>query len=75
MTSETTKREIPLGLAELLEGFVFVVLKEKPENLLEFAAHYFRKAKTKKNSLREHGANIAELGVDFYIASNWHGLV
>lgn len=70
----TTQREIPSGLADLLEGFVLTVIKEKPENLVEFAAQYFSQVKRRKNSLVEHGVNIEGLGIDFFFTgSHWDG--
>lgn len=33
--------EIPQGLTELLEEFAIAVLREKPEDLVAFAARYF----------------------------------
>ena len=68
-------RTIPPGLVELLEGFVLVVLRDKPEDLVDYASQYFSMAKTRKNSLKEHGASVDELGVDFFTATNWNGLV
>lgn len=75
MTSNSTKRTIPPGLVELLEGFVLVVLRDKPEDLVHYASEYFSSAKRRKNSLEEHGASVDELGVDFFTATNWNGLV
>ena len=66
---------IPPGLVEMLEGFVLVVLRDKPKDLVDYAAWYFSLVKTRKNSLKDHGASIKELGVDFFIASEWNGLV
>ena len=66
---------IPPGLVEMLEGFVLVVLRDKPKDLVDYAARYFSLAKTRMNSLREHGASVDDLGVDFFIASEWNGLV
>lgn len=75
MASNSKKRTIPPGLVELLEGFVLVVLRDKPENVLEYAVEYFSSAKRRKNSLKAHGASVEELGVDFFTATNWNGLV
>lgn len=66
---------VPPGLVEMLEGFVLVVLRDKPKDLVDYAAWYFSLVKTRKNSLKEHGASIEDLGVDFFIASEWNGLV
>ena len=75
MTSNSPKRTIPNGLIELLEGFVLVVLRDKPEDLVQYASDYFSSAKSRKVSLAEHGASVDELGVDFFTATNWNGLV
>lgn len=32
---------VPEGLSELLQEFTVTVLREKPDNLVEFAARYF----------------------------------
>lgn len=75
MTSNATKRTIPNGLVQLLEGFVLVVLRDKPEDLLQYASEYFNSAKRRRNSLASHGASVDELGVDFFTATDWNGLV
>lgn len=75
MASHPRERAIPPGLVELLEGFVLVILRDKPEDLLEYAVKYFSSAKRRRNSLREHGASVEDLGVDFYTATDWNGLV
>ena len=38
---EMTSVTVPEGLSELLEEFAVTVLREKPSDLLEFAASYF----------------------------------
>lgn len=75
MASNSTKRTVPPGLVELLEGFVLVVLRDKPDDLVQYASEYFTSAKRRKNFLKEHGASVEELGVDFFTATNWNGLV
>lgn len=54
---------------------MLVVLRDKPEDLVQYASEYFSSAKRRKNSLEEHGASVDELGVDFFTATNWNGLV
>ena len=39
---------IPEGLTELLQEFTVSVLKEQPDDLVEFAADYFVKARAEK---------------------------
>ncbi|XP_036358919.1 cAMP-dependent protein kinase type II regulatory subunit isoform X2 [Octopus sinensis] len=44
--------EIPPGLTELLQGFTVSVLRERPANLIQYAADYFTKLnKTNQSSL------------------------
>ena len=43
---------VPEGLSELLEKFAVTVLREKPQDLLEFAADYFT---TLKMSRQQQG--------------------
>lgn len=44
--------EIPPGLTELLQGFTVSVLRERPANLIQYAADYFTKLnKTNESSL------------------------
>ena len=75
MSSITKKKSVPSGLVELLEGFVLVVLRDKPDNLLDYASSYFASAKKRKQSLKEHGACVEGLGVDFFTATDWNGMV
>jgi len=73
-STSTTQREIPPGLADLLEGFVLTVIKEKPVNLVEFAAQYFGRIQNRKNSLVDHGVTLESLPIDFFhIGSQWDG--
>ena len=41
--------EIPNGLTDLLQDFTVAVLKERPPDLVKFAADYFNKLNEKKN--------------------------
>ena len=45
--------EIPPGLTELLQDFTVQVLREKPEDILDFAANYFMKMKLKEKRSRD----------------------
>lgn len=40
--STTFDATVPEGLTELLEEFAISVLKDRPKDLVEFAAHYFQ---------------------------------
>lgn len=40
--STTFDATVPEGLTELLEEFAVTVLKERPVDLVQFAAHYFQ---------------------------------
>ena len=72
----STQREIPPGLADLLEGFVMTVIKEKPDDLMEFAARYFSSIQCRRNSLAEHGVKMETPAVDFYMTgSDWNGAI
>ena len=44
---------IPPGLTELMQEFTLVVLKERPTDLVDFAADYFIKL---RDSKKEYGA-------------------
>ena len=37
-----TKLKVPPGFQNLLEGLAREVLREQPENLIEFSANYFK---------------------------------
>lgn len=68
----TIQREIPAGLADLLEGFVLTVIKEQPEDITEFAAEYFARIQRRKNSLVGHGVDLES--PDFFMAGcDWDG--
>lgn len=43
--------EIPKGLQELLQDFTVAVLKEKPSELIPFAAEYFNNLNGKESTL------------------------
>lgn len=71
---DSVQRDIPPGLADLLEGFVLVVLKEQPENLTEFAAQYFDSIRSRRKSLADHGVDVEALAVDFFFTgTEWNG--
>ena len=40
--SNTFDATVPEGLTELLEEFAIAVLKDRPKDLVQFAAHYFQ---------------------------------
>ena len=42
--------EIPAGLTDLLQDFTVAVLKERPSDLVQFAADYFNKLNENKNA-------------------------
>ena len=45
--------EIPPGLTDLLQDFTVQVLREKPDDILDFAANYFMKMKLKEKRSRD----------------------
>ncbi|XP_033096904.1 cAMP-dependent protein kinase type II regulatory subunit-like [Anneissia japonica] len=51
--------EIPPGLTDLLQDFTVAVLKEKPDDLVEFAAEYFNKLKDSKGSVTSSKRGVA----------------
>ena len=50
--------EIPAGLTDLLQDFTINVLREKPADLVQFAADYF-------NNLNENRSSRGKKGVSF----------
>lgn len=55
--------EIPDGLTDLLQDFTVAVLKERPPDLVKFAAEYFNKLNEKKSddqNERGRGVRFAE---------------
>ena len=50
--------EIPAGLTDLLQEFTINVLREKPSDLVQFAADYF-------NNLNENRGSRGKKGVSF----------
>jgi len=49
--------EIPDGLTDLLQDFTVAVLKERPPDLVQFAAEYFNKLK-EKNAQQPRGVRF-----------------
>jgi len=62
--------EIPPGLTDLLQDFTVVVLREKPDDIVEFAANYFMKLKLKE---RREKDGSKKKGVGFINESNGKG--
>ena len=48
---------VPEGLSELLEEFAVTVLREKPKDLVEFAASYFNELNM---SRKQGGSSVSE---------------
>ena len=57
--------EIPPGLTELLQDFTVQVLREKPDDILDFAASYFMKMKLKEKRSRDGKTKGKSKGVSF----------
>lgn len=59
----------------LMEGFTITAMNEKPnrEELVDFAASYFREILQKKNQLAERGMSNFKTG--FYLSKEWNGEV
>ena len=68
---------VPEGLSELLEKFAVTVLREKPRDLLEFAATYFTELNMSKK--RQGGdvvseqASTATAEVEMAVEGMWEG--
>lgn len=62
--------EIPVGLSDLLQDFTVHVLREKPEDIVEFAANYFMKLKLKEKRSKEGRKNKKGKGVSFSTEQN-----
>lgn len=62
--------EIPVGLSDLLQDFTVHVLREKPEDIVDFAANYFMKLKLKEKRSKEGRKNRKGKGVSFSTAQN-----
>ena len=52
--------QIPTGLTDMLQDFTVVVLRERPEDMVDFAASYFTELKVRNKT----GANTK--GVSFH---------
>ena len=46
---------VPEGLTELLEEFAISVLKERPKDLVQFAAHYFQNLHMSRKQMAASG--------------------
>ncbi|XP_048581097.1 cAMP-dependent protein kinase type II regulatory subunit isoform X3 [Nematostella vectensis] len=57
--------EIPSGLSDLLQDFTVHVLREKPEDIVDFAANYFMKLKLKEKRSQKGKKKNKEKGVSF----------
>ncbi|KAA0711703.1 cAMP-dependent protein kinase type II-alpha regulatory subunit [Triplophysa tibetana] len=57
--------EVPAGLTDLLMGFTLEVLKQRPEDLLEFAVRYFTRLRELKSSARAPGRSPVTRGDAF----------
>jgi cAMP-dependent protein kinase regulator len=62
--------EIPVGLSDLLQDFTVHVLREKPEDIVDFAANYFMKLKLKEKRSKEGQKNKKGKGVSFTSEQN-----
>ena len=60
--------QIPPGLTELMQDFTVAALREKPNNIVDFAADYFVKLKESKKQY--DGGDARLRGVQFSGATN-----
>lgn len=61
--------EIPPGLTDLLQDFTVSVLKERPPDLVQFAADYFVKLNSQKKIENDDDDDTGGRGVRFAAAS------
>ncbi len=57
---------VPEGLSELLQQFTVTVLREKPDNLVQFAAEYFSRL-----NLEEEGDRPSAADLEMMVESTW----
>lgn len=50
--------EIPEGLTDLLQDFTVAVLKERPPDLVKFAADYFNKLNDRKHETQDKNRGV-----------------
>ena len=52
--------DIPVGLTDLLQGFTVAVLRERPGDLVQFAADYFNNVNENRHLLKSgHGGGFS----------------
>lgn len=62
--------EIPVGLSDLLQDFTVHVLREKPDDIVDFAANYFMKLKLKEKRSKDGNKSKKSKGVSFHSEEN-----
>ena len=62
--------EIPSGLTDLLQDFTVHVLRDKPEDIVDFAASYFMKLKLKEKRKDGKAPKKTARGVSFRSEAN-----
>lgn len=62
--------EIPVGLSDLLQDFTVHVLREKPDDIVDFAANYFMKLKLKEKRSKDGNKSKKGKGVSFQSEQN-----
>ena len=63
--STTFDATVPEGLTELLEEFAIAVLKDRPKDLVQFAAHYFQNLHMSRNQIEPgSGGGGGTMGMD-----------
>ena len=66
--STTFDATVPEGLTELLEEFAIAVLKDRPKDLVQFAAHYFQNLHMSRNQIEPRsgggGGTEPSMGMD-----------
>jgi hypothetical protein len=75
--SNTFDATVPEGLTELLEEFAIAVLKDRPKDLVQFAAHYFQNLHMSRKQI-ESGSGVGgehAVGMDVENGQYIHALV
>ena len=69
--STTFDATVPEGLTELLEEFAITVLKERPADLVQFAAHYFQNLHMSRRQTVPGSGTGGEQPVGMDVENGW----
>ena len=65
MQTDKMEFEIPAGLTDLLQDFTVSVLREKPSDLVQFAAEYFNTLSESRTEYKYNSTTVSKKGVTF----------